>query len=214
MSSTNIEDYKNCIFLINELYPNYNNNPYDEFNYKIPSKENSLNSLDTSITSIDINEEEEKKYIPSTLFDYSRNRSKIIEGKDNVVFIQKKDSKIFVNDLDLNSKPFFPKTFSQINNKNINQNNILASQQNKNIDNSNNEWNECKKKKNKKKKNFNVKKGDWVCYDCKNINFSFRDKCNRCKLNKEESEQKYIDAGKNILSKLNDNNLEVSILEV
>jgi hypothetical protein len=206
MSSTNIEDYKNCIFLINELYPNYNNNPYDEFNYKIPSKENSLNSLDTSITSIDINEEEEKKYIPSTLFDYSRNRSKIIEGKDNVVFIQKKDSKIFVNDLDLNSKPFFPKTFSK-----FNQNNKLTTQKNKNINNCNNE---CKKMKNKKKINFTVKKDDWVCYDCKNINFSFRDKCNRCQLNKEESEQKYIDAGNIILSKLNDNNFENSFLKL
>ena len=72
MLSTNIEDYKNCIFLINEFYPNCNNNPYDEFNYKIPSEDNSLNSLDTSNTSSDINEEEEEKYIPSDLFDLSK----------------------------------------------------------------------------------------------------------------------------------------------
>ena len=205
MSSTNIEDHKNSIFLINEFYQNYNNNPYDEFNYKIPSEDNSLNSLDTSNTSSDISEEEEEKYIPSDLFDLSK-----IEDNDNVVLTQKKDNIIFMNDLDLNSKPFFPKTFSQINNENINQNNKLASQQNKNINNCNNE---CKKVKNKKKKKFNVKKGDWVCYNCKNINFSFRDNCNRCKLNKEESEQKYIDAGNIILSKLNDNKLEVCILK-
>jgi len=23
--------------------------------------------------------------------------------------------------------------------------------------------------------------GDWVCYNCNNLNFSFRKKCNRCK---------------------------------
>lgn len=30
--------------------------------------------------------------------------------------------------------------------------------------------------------------GDWVCFNCKNLNFSFRISCNRCNLSKEESE--------------------------
>lgn len=26
------------------------------------------------------------------------------------------------------------------------------------------------------------REGDWVCYNCHNLNFSFRKKCNRCKV--------------------------------
>ena len=43
---------------------------------------------------------------------------------------------------------------------------------------------------NKKKKEIKVLKereGDWICYFCKNLNFSFRDFCNRCQKTKEES---------------------------
>ena len=49
------------------------------------------------------------------------------------------------------------------------------------------------------------KEGDWVCYDCKNINFSFRNKCNRCKLLKKESESKFLEAEKRILKLYNIN---------
>ena len=40
-----------------------------------------------------------------------------------------------------------------------------------------------------KKKIARVKKNDWVCAFCKNLNYSFRTKCNRCKVNKEDSEK-------------------------
>ena len=36
------------------------------------------------------------------------------------------------------------------------------------------------KNKKKKMKNYNIKKGDWQCPKCDNINFSFRTKCNIC----------------------------------
>ena len=177
-----------CFFLINELYPNYNENPYEEFNNKKPIGDNSLNKLNTSCSNIDINEDEEEKYIPSTLLDLSREKSKKIEDNDEI------DNK-FINELDINSKPFFPKNKLY---KIINQHNQVNN-------NNNNSNNKCQKINNKKKKKmFCIKKGDWVCYDCKNLNFCFRDKCNRCELDKEESEQKYIDAGKTILCKLND----------
>ena len=26
-----------------------------------------------------------------------------------------------------------------------------------------------------------TREGDWVCFNCNNLNFSFRKKCNRCK---------------------------------
>ena len=164
----------NSIFLINEISTNYHNNPYEEFTDKKYLEENSLNTHDTSDTSICINEDEEEKFIPSGLLSLSRSPSDKIEDNNNT----------FMNKLDINSMPFFPKEGSKYNSKNrIN--------------------NECKKINNKKKRNFVMKKGDWICYNCKNLNFAFRDKCNKCKLNKEESEQKYIIAGKNILSEIN-----------
>ena len=55
-----------------------------------------------------------------------------------------------------------------------------------------------KPKKDKKKKVFHEREGDWWCYDCKNCNFSFRTKCNKCKLSKEESMKKDIEAMKRI----------------
>ena len=62
-----------------------------------------------------------------------------------------------------------------------------------------------KKDKTKGKKNFEEREGDWVCYYCKNLNFSFRDNCNRCYACKNDSEEKhdiYID---NVLQIINEN---------
>ena len=39
----------------------------------------------------------------------------------------------------------------------------------------------------KKNKVFVEREGDWICAKCKNLNFSFRTFCNRCKISKEES---------------------------
>jgi len=41
----------------------------------------------------------------------------------------------------------------------------------------------------KKKKPFIEREGDWVCYKCKNLNFSFRLTCNRCQITKEDNEK-------------------------
>ena len=42
----------------------------------------------------------------------------------------------------------------------------------------------------KKKKPFEIREGDWTCFDCHNLNFAFRVLCNRCGLSKGISEQK------------------------
>ena len=63
-------------------------------------------------------------------------------------------------------------------------------------------------KKNKKSKNLKIKKekkyfereGDWCCYKCKNMNFTFRNYCNRCNYSKEYSENDYENARRNMLS--------------
>jgi hypothetical protein len=60
-----------------------------------------------------------------------------------------------------------------------------------------------KKEKKKKKNNFVKREGDWICYKCKNLNFAFRNVCNKCKLPKEESEKLLFDIG-NELMKLAD----------
>jgi hypothetical protein len=59
--------------------------------------------------------------------------------------------------------------------------------------------NNINKKKKKKRQEFFERKGDWSCYRCKNINFSFRNKCNKCQLPKEESEKNYIEVGEALL---------------
>ena len=59
----------------------------------------------------------------------------------------------------------------------------------------------------KKKKPFEIREGDWTCFDCHNLNFSFRIKCNRCGLLKEVSDKKYEDFRANVMSNMvNKNN--------
>jgi hypothetical protein len=44
-------------------------------------------------------------------------------------------------------------------------------------------------KKDIKKKPFVERAGDWICYKCKNLNFSFRVVCNRCQMTKKDSDK-------------------------
>ena len=53
------------------------------------------------------------------------------------------------------------------------------------------------KKNNKRGRHFVGRTGDWVCFKCNNLNFSFRTNCNRCHLTKSENQrlmyqQKYV----------------------
>ena len=38
----------------------------------------------------------------------------------------------------------------------------------------------------KKTKPFTEREGDWICKMCKNLNFAFRNACNRCKMPKKD----------------------------
>ena len=42
------------------------------------------------------------------------------------------------------------------------------------------------KKKNKKKKKIKIQKSDWLCLNCKNLNYGFRKKCNRCQIERQD----------------------------
>ncbi len=61
------------------------------------------------------------------------------------------------------------------------------------------------RKKKKNKKNFEAREGDWTCYFCKNLNFSFRKKCNRCGVNKDYSESQHDKCMEHVLSIIKDN---------
>lgn len=63
-----------------------------------------------------------------------------------------------------------------------NQNNCKINNSSNIISNNNNKG---EQKEQKTKKQLNVRLGDWACKQCNNLNFSFRDKCNRCGLDKE-----------------------------
>ena len=41
----------------------------------------------------------------------------------------------------------------------------------------------------KKKKPFIEREGDWIRVKCKNLNFAFRNNCNRCGLTKSENQK-------------------------
>ena len=41
----------------------------------------------------------------------------------------------------------------------------------------------------KKKKPFIEREGDWICIKCNNLNFAFRNNCNRCNLSKSDNQK-------------------------
>jgi hypothetical protein len=63
--------------------------------------------------------------------------------------------------------------------------------------------NSVKKKKTQKK--FESREGDWNCYFCKNLNFSFRKKCNKCGILKKDSESLHDKCMENVLFIINKN---------
>ena len=58
--------------------------------------------------------------------------------------------------------------------------------------------NYCFNKVYKRKQNpFTEREGDWICNNCKNLNFSFRVECNRCKLPKGADSKTHCNEEKN-----------------
>ena len=111
--------------------------------------------------------------------------------KDNKINNMKPNSNIINSLLSLvdDGYEFKPKNFKPIYDNNKTQNLF-------NKNNNNNNKGHMKQIKNNNLFLFNNlnfyrdQKNDWVCTFCNNLNFSFRTKCNRCKVNKEESEKR------------------------
>ena len=75
---------------------------------------------------------------------------------------------------------------------NLFYNNHSINNKNENQMNENNNSNKNQKiyfNKGKKSRPFTERSGDWVCANCRNLNFAFRIICNRCHLPKVESEK-------------------------
>lgn len=150
----------------------------------------------------EIQSELQKFKLPKSLFCINKTEKNKKEKKE---FQQCSKSSFIDLKLDLNSKPYEPKyncfpfvicynasyfgykeknKFGQIP---LNYPNYYQNQK-KNME-----------KKKKKKVEFVEREGDWYCYRCKNINFSFRNKCNKCQLSKDESEKEFKQVGEALL---------------
>ena len=110
--------------------------------------------------------------------------------KDNKINNMNSNSNIINSLLSLvdDGYEFKPKNFKPIYDNNKNQNLFNKNNNNKNHMKQNLKNNNLFLFNNLN--NYRDQKNDWVCTFCNNLNFSFRTKCNRCKVNKEESEKR------------------------
>ena len=96
--------------------------------------------------------------------------------------------------------------FSIFCNKNNNVNSVLNRKSNNGNENTKNNNRGNQGIPAKKRKPFMEREGDWVCKKCKNLNFAFRTMCNRCHLQKSESEKSGEGKQRNTTAKFNNNN--------
>ena len=127
-----------------------------------------------------IKPELQKYILPKSLFDNTKKKKKELSEE--------------LDEKKLNAKPFIPSKYrNQTSIKTVIPSDFSCPQ----YKNCNNGFNYELKLTNKKKK-FIERQGDWRCSKCKNINFSFRNKCNKCQISKEESENYFVTLGKNV----------------
>lgn len=155
------------------------NEEIDELN------ESSENNTEGSENSFEL---EETNYLSNELIeelDFCNNPKSLKEKEDNTINNINDNHNIIDSLLSLanNGYEFKPKNYNPSNSKNIN----------KNIYSINNYINPIVYNNNKylfNHNNIRDQKKDWICSFCNNLNYSFRTKCNRCKVKKEDSDKR------------------------
>ena len=114
--------------------------------------------------------------------------------KDNKINNMNSNGNIINSLLSLvdNGYTFKPKNFKPIYDNNKNQNLFNKNNNNNNCPKQSIKINNLYLNNNLNCSNFIDQKKNWVCTFCNNLNYSFRTKCNRCKVNKEVSEKRKI----------------------
>ena len=169
------------------------NESLDEYN------ENSDNNTEVSDNSFEL---EEINYLSNELIeklDFCDNDSNISKERDNKNNNSEEKNNIVDSLLSLanNGYEFKPKNYKPtynnsqtLFNKNINNNSYI----NPMLNNNNNYIFLYKNINNNVNNNvshfYRDQKKDWICSFCNNLNFSFRTKCNRCKISKEDSDKR------------------------
>ena len=135
-----------------------------------------------------------------------------------IYYFQKRDkSRFLTNEEENNNQSNLSKNFciSEENDENKSTSSDDSQKKNdlikKNIINNKNSNNVYDKniKKNKKEKKirffkgFKERNGDWTCFYCKNLNFTFRKECNRCHRPKYVSDQGHENYFNSILKEIN-----------
>ena len=164
------KDYKG----INNQYSNNNQNNINNnknlnnlnFNYidNEKSKNNSMNNINNQSDNLN------KNFTPF----FSINKSKVFITE---MYGRKGWICIFCNNFNYEGRNKCNKCKKSLNQQIININ-YKNNKFEKNLENINN-------------KNLNFlsgRIGDWICFSCKNLNFAFRDICNRCKISRKESD--------------------------
>ena len=181
----------------NHLLLNENKNPFFQ-NKTINNNE----ELTTTLNKINIfNINSETYYFNRRMKSRFFNNEKCIETSKN-------NFESFSTNSDSNSN----KSDSEIKNISKDKNNdvMYLKQKNKNK----NKIQSYKKgKKGKFLKGFKERDGDWTCYYCKNLNFTFRNICNRCHITKDISDKGHEKYFQDVLNQINVNEEERKKLE-
>lgn len=120
-----------------------------------------------------IKPELQKFILPKELFSNSKCKKTMIDESD-----EKK----------LKAKPFIPSKYKIDNTFLVNYPQDFFLTKNKYLNKFNN-FSQSELCLKKIKKKFVERKGDWKCSKCQNINFAFRNKCNKCNIDKKQSEE-------------------------
>ena len=179
---------------------NKQNNFHPFQNYFLPSLINNqnqncqgLNSISNQLDILNINSE--------TYFFNRKMKSRFFNKNE----VEEEEKKIDFESISTNSDSFSGKSDTDNNNFNKQKHDVMEIKQ----DNKKKKKICIKKGKNGKfLKGFKERDGDWTCYYCKNLNFQFRNECNRCHITKAISDKGHEKYFQDVLNQININQEE------